>query len=93
MSNIWPRAQYEMIMRGGLMLFNNQHNKLLDHPASPASELPLHRLLQRCLFRHSHASDGRADLDRERSQTTGTTFRWWRQAFQRRRRRTRQRFR
>ena len=70
MNNIWTRAQYEMIMRGGLVLFNNQHNKLRGHPASPAAKLPLHRLLQRYLFRHSHASN------HERSQATGITFRW-----------------
>jgi len=58
MSNILTRDQYEMIMRGGLVLLNNPHKEFLGRPASPASKLPLHRLLYRRLFRHSHASTG-----------------------------------
>jgi len=56
MSNALTRAQLEMIVMGGLVLLNNQHKELRDHPASPVSELPLHRLPHQRLFRHSHGS-------------------------------------
>jgi hypothetical protein len=56
MSNILTQAQHAMIAMGGLVLLNNQHNELRDRRPSTASKLPLHRLPQRRLFRHSNGS-------------------------------------
>ncbi len=58
MSNILTRAQIEMIVMGGLVLYNNHHKELRDRPVSPASKLPHHRLPQWPLFLHSHNGTG-----------------------------------
>jgi len=58
MSNILTRAQIEMIVMGGLVLFNNHHKELRDRPSSPASKLRHHWLPQRPLFLHSQDGTG-----------------------------------